>query len=218
VAASSSGTAANATLLRVVRLLRVFRIVSVLPEMRVLVQGLLRSFAPLASMAVLTLLLFYVYGMIGWLAFSDQDPEHWDTITQSMLTLFSVLTLEEWVAIQDTVIDEDPWAWAYFVSFVLLSAFVLLNMVIAIVINSVEDAREVVKREERRRELAELARERSYEARCSPGSMTCVRRSRGSRRRSRPSAGPEGSAQSDSPGGGTMSRPLASRRLPASVY
>jgi len=164
VAASSSGTAANATLLRVVRLLRVFRIVSVLPEMRVLVQGLLRSFAPLASMAVLTLLLFYVYGMIGWLAFSDQDPEHWDTITQSMLTLFSVLTLEEWVAIQDTVIDEDPWAWIHFVSFVLLSAFVLLNMVIAIVINSVEDAREVVKSEERRRELAELARERSYEA------------------------------------------------------
>ena len=163
-AAFVPGVRENATLLRVVRLLRVFRIISVLPEMRVLVQGLVRSFAPLASVGLLTFLLFYVYGMIGWLAFADQDPRHWDTITQAMLTLFSVLTLEEWVAIQDTVIGDSPWAWIYFVSFVLLSAFLLLNMVIAVVINSVEDARELVKEEERKRELAELARETSYQA------------------------------------------------------
>ena len=83
------GVRESTTALRVVRLLRVFRLVSALPEMRVLVQGLARSAAPLLSMGVLVLLLFYAYGMIGWILFSDHDPEHWSSLGQSMLTLFS---------------------------------------------------------------------------------------------------------------------------------
>jgi voltage-gated sodium channel len=150
-AAVFPGVRENTTLLRVVRLLRVFRVVSVLPEMRVLVQGLVRSLAPLVSMAVLALLLFYVYGMIGWIVFADHDPDHWGSIGQAMLTLFSVLTLEEWVAIQDTALDYSGWAWVYFVSFVLISSFLLLNMVIAVVISGVEEARAKVAEEDRRR-------------------------------------------------------------------
>jgi voltage-gated sodium channel len=157
-AAYAPGIRENATLLRVVRLMRVFRLLSVLPEMRVLVRGLLRSLAPLVSVALLTLLLFYVYGMIGWLLFADEDPQNWRTIGQAMLTLFSVLTLEEWTVVQRAALEITPWAWVYFVSFILVSSFLLLNVVIAVVINSVEDARATIAAEERRRE-AEALRE-----------------------------------------------------------
>ena len=135
------GVRENVTALRVVRLLRVFRVVSTLPEMRVLVQGLGRSIAPLMSMAVLVLLLFYAYGMVGWILFSDHDPEHWSSLGQSMLTLFSVLTLEGWVEIQETALKYNEWSWVYFVSFILVSSFVLINMVIAVLINGVDEAR-----------------------------------------------------------------------------
>jgi len=135
------GVRENVTALRVARLLRVFRIASALPEMRVLVQGLGRSVAPLLSMGVLVLLLFYAYGMIGWILFSDHDPEHWSSLGQSMLTLFSVLTLEGWVEIQETALKYNEWSWVYFVSFILVSSFVLINMVIAVLINGVDEAR-----------------------------------------------------------------------------
>jgi voltage-gated sodium channel len=154
------GVRENATALRLIRLLRVFRLVSVLPELRVLVIGLVRSLAPLASVGFLFLILFYVYGMIGWLSFHDKDPENWSSIGQAMLTLFAMLTLEEWVALQREALEITSWAPVYFVSFVLISSFLLLNMVIAVVINSVEEARAILQREER----AALAVEHGEEA------------------------------------------------------
>jgi voltage-gated sodium channel len=162
-AAFVPGIRENATLLRVVRLLRIFRLVSVLPEMRVLVYGLVRSIAPLGSMALLTLLMLYVYAMLGWIAFGDADPERWGTVGAGMLTLFSVLTLEGWPEVQRAALDIHPWAWIYFVSFVLLSSFVLANMLIAVVINSVEDARAQVAEEDRLRDLGHALKEEERE-------------------------------------------------------
>jgi voltage-gated sodium channel len=135
------GVRESTTALRVVRLLRVFRIVSALPEMRVLVSGLGRSVAPLLSMGVLVILLFYAYGMVGWILFSDHDPANWGSLGQAMLTLFALLTLEGWTEIQDTALQMSDWSWIYFVSFILVSSFVLINMVVAVLINGVEEAR-----------------------------------------------------------------------------
>jgi len=140
-AAFLPGVRENATILRVIRLLRVFRLVSLLPELRVLIVALGRSLAPLASMALLTVLLIYVYGMLGWVFFAEDDPERWGSVGKAMLTLFTVLTLEEWTIVMRDAMEVSSWAALYFVSFVLVSAFLLLNMVIAVVINSVEEAR-----------------------------------------------------------------------------
>jgi len=135
------GVRESTTALRVVRLLRVFRLASALPEMRVLVAGLGRSVAPLLSMGVLVVLLFYAYGMVGWILFSEHDPQNWGSLGQAMLTLFSILTLEGWTTIQDTALEFSSWSWIYFVSFILISSFVLINMVVAVLINGVEEAR-----------------------------------------------------------------------------
>jgi voltage-gated sodium channel len=140
-AAFVPGVRENATLLRLVRLLRVVRVVSVLPDLRVLVAGMLRSLPPIGSLAMLSLLFIYVYGMVGWLLFGDELPNQWGDIGRAMLTLFTVLTLEGWNTTMDQARAVEPTAWIFFVSFVLIASFLIINILIAIIINSVEEAR-----------------------------------------------------------------------------
>jgi voltage-gated sodium channel len=150
-AAFVPGVRQNSTLLRLVRLLRVVRIVRVLPDLRVLLLGVWRSVLPLASIAAVTAMLLFVYGMVGWIWFGDELPQQWGDIGRAMLTLFVMLTLENFPAYMDAAREVEPWAWIYFVSFILLAAFIVLNVLIGIVLNSMEEAREL----ERRRELRE---------------------------------------------------------------
>jgi voltage-gated sodium channel len=146
-AAYLPGVRENATVLRLVRLLRVFRVFSLLPELRVLVSGMVRSFRPLGSLALLFVLVLYVYAMLGWILFRSIDPEHWRNIGRAMLTMFQLLTIEGWNDIQDAVLPEEPSSWIFFVSFIVLSAFVLFNIVIGVVINSIEEARDEARAE-----------------------------------------------------------------------
>jgi voltage-gated sodium channel len=163
-AAFAPGLRQNATLLRLVRLLRIVRIVSVLPEVRVLLRGMVRSLPPIGSMAVLGLLLIYLYGMVGWLLFHTEDPGRWGNLGDAMLSLFVMLTLEEWPLYMRAGMEIHPWSWIYFVSYVLIAGFLIINILIGVVINAMEGAR----REERaaaravRREL--LSAQAEHEA------------------------------------------------------
>jgi voltage-gated sodium channel len=157
-AAFVPGLRENATALRLIRLLRVVRVISVLPEVRVLLRGMVRSLPPIASMGALALLLVYVYGMVGWVLFGSEDPGDWGNIGRAMLSLFVMLTLEEWPTYLRAGMEIHPWSWVYFVSYVLVAGFLVINVLIGIVINAMEGAR----REDRaamraeQQELAEL--------------------------------------------------------------
>ncbi|MFM8889361.1 MAG: ion transporter [Solirubrobacterales bacterium] len=142
------GVRENATLLRLVRLLRVVRVVSVLPDLRVLLSGMARAIPPIASMAALAVLLIFIYGMIGWKIFGEAIPERWGDIGEAMLTLFTILTLEGWNEILFAGQEVTQFAWVFFVSFVLIASFLLINILIAIIINAVEDAREAERTQE----------------------------------------------------------------------
>jgi voltage-gated sodium channel len=89
--------------------------------------------------------------MLGWLIYHDHDPERFGTIGLALGTLFQVLTLEGWNDVLAAELEYTQWSWLYFVSFVLISAFVVLNVVIGIVVNSMDEARQI----EHRRELQE---------------------------------------------------------------
>ncbi len=161
-AALLPGLRQNATVLRLLRLLRIVRVVSIFPDLRFLIRGMATSLPPIGSMAMLTSLLIYIYGILGWIFFADTEPEHWGDIGEAMLSLFIVLTLESWPEIMGAVIDVHPWAWIYFVSYVLIASFLLINMVIAILINSLEEVRAMEAIEERlnrRRDEREAAGE-----------------------------------------------------------
>ena len=125
------GVSSNAQLLRLVRLLRVVRVVSVLPDLRVIISGLARSVLPIASLFLLIIFVLYVFGIIGWMLYGALLPEQ-----------FQVLTLEGWNTVAaDAVNATSNWSWLFFIVFVLLAVFIFFNMLIGIMVNSLEEAR-----------------------------------------------------------------------------
>ncbi len=147
----------NSTLLRLARLARIARVVRLLPDVRILMTAMARSLPPMASLGVLAALVLYVYAMIGWAIFGDEDPERWGDIGQAMLTMFVLLTLENFPTLLEAGMDIEPWSWVFFVSFALLAAFILLNVLIGVVLNSLEEARSI--EIEREREALKKLRE-----------------------------------------------------------
>jgi voltage-gated sodium channel len=144
------GVRESSTLLRLARLLRVVRIVRILPDLRILVTGVVRSLPPLGSMLLLTTVLLFIYGMVGWLLFADEIPQDWGNIGRAMLSLFVLLTLEDFPRYMERGMEVHQWSWIYFVTFVLITVFIVINVLIGIVLTSMEEAREL----ERRRRLS----------------------------------------------------------------
>jgi voltage-gated sodium channel len=136
----------NTTILRLARLARIVRVIHLLPDVRILITAVIRSLPPLASMAILTTLILFVYGMVGWQLFGEEVPNRWGTIGEAMLTLFVMLTLEDFPVYMEQGMEIHPWSWIFFVSFTLVAAFVVINVFIAIVLNSMEEARELERR------------------------------------------------------------------------
>ena len=132
---------AFATVARLARLLRVTRLVSVFPELRLIVTTMLKSIPSMGHVVMMLSLLLYVYAVLGVYMFREQDPERWESLAPAFLTLFQMLTLEGWVEIQEAVIDAFPFAWVYFLSFIFVAVFVVVNLFIAVVINNLESAK-----------------------------------------------------------------------------
>ena len=130
-----------ATLARLARLLRVLRLVSALPELRLIVATLLRSIPSMGHVLILLSIIFYVYGVAGYHLFHDVDPTHWRTLGISLLSLFRIVTLEDWTDIMYAAMDAYRWAWLYFVSFVVMGTFVVVNLFIAVVLNNLDEAK-----------------------------------------------------------------------------
>jgi voltage-gated sodium channel len=137
------GVRENATLLRLVRLLRIVRAVRLLPDLRVLTVAVGRSIPGVASLAAITLLLVYVYGMLGWLIFHEHDPANFEDIGQSMVTMFVLLTLENLPVYIERGQELSDWTLLFYVSYVLVASFLIFNLFIGIVINSMEEARAI---------------------------------------------------------------------------
>jgi voltage-gated sodium channel len=120
---------------------------------------MLRSIPSLANVIVLLGLILYVYAVVGVHIFAGVDPLHWGSLPRAGLTLFEILTLEGWVDLMDASLGATRWAWVYYVSFVVLAVFVVINLFIGIVINNLEAAkREQEPASERGALAARLAR------------------------------------------------------------
>jgi voltage-gated sodium channel len=141
VVALIPATGQLAQLARLARLLRVLRLISTLPELRLIVATLVRSIPSMGHVLALMSIIFYVYGVAGYHLFHDVDPTHWRNLGISLLSLFRIVTLEDWTDIMYAAMAMKPWAWMYFVSFVVLGTFVVVNLFIAVVINNLEEAK-----------------------------------------------------------------------------
>ena len=149
LASFAPGLRENTTLLRLARLGRVIRIVRLLPDLRVLTIAIGRSIPGVMSLSVLAILVVFIYGMVGWTIFNEHAPRQYGTIGEAMLTLFVTLTLEnlpDQIALGRELSD---WTIIYFVSYALVAAFLIFNILIGVVINSLEEARAIEHARER---------------------------------------------------------------------
>ena len=149
VASLAPGLRENALLLRLARLARILRVIRLLPDLRVLIVAVGRSIPGVVSLTVLAMLVVFIYGMVGWTIFADHAPEQYGTIGEAMLTLFVTLTLEnlpEQLALGRELSD---WTFLYFISYALVAAFLIFNILIGVVINSLEEARAIEHARER---------------------------------------------------------------------
>ena len=120
--------------------LRAMRLVSRLDKLRMIIGAIGRSIPGISWSAVLLLLIYYILALIGTTLFGEAFPDWFGSIAKSLYTLFQVMTLESWsMGISRPVMEVFGWAWVYFVPFVLISSFVIMNVVVGIVVNSISE-------------------------------------------------------------------------------
>ncbi|MCU7960656.1 MAG: ion transporter [gamma proteobacterium symbiont of Bathyaustriella thionipta] len=127
---------------RLIRIFRVLRMVSIIPELRMLLNSLLRALPQLGYVVMLMFIIFYIYAAIGTTFYADINEVLWGDIAISMLTLFRVMTFEDWTDVMYEAMEVHWWAWIYFLTFIFFTAFAFLNMVIGIVVNAMHEEHE----------------------------------------------------------------------------
>lgn len=132
---------------RLIRIFRVLRMVSIIPELRLLLNSLVKALPQLSYVMMLMFIIFYIYAAIGSTFFAPVNEELWGDIAISMLTLFRVMTFEDWTDVMYEVQEQYGISWLYFLSFIFFTAFAFLNMVIGIVVNVLEQERQKVEGE-----------------------------------------------------------------------
>jgi len=127
------------SVLRALRILRALRLISGVPRMRRVVEALLRAVPGIGAVAALLLLVFYVFAVIATKLFGGEFPQWFGTIGGSMFSLFQIMTLESWsMGIVRPVMEQFPYAWSFFVVFIIVSSFTVLNLFIAIIVDSMQ--------------------------------------------------------------------------------
>lgn len=149
----------NVTLLRLVRILRITRLIGIMPDARVLIDGMRRAGPPALSLGALITMMCFLWAAIGWMLFGHRTPAgmrgYFDNIGEGMLTLFELLTLEGWNQILHDLRTITPWAIVYVIVFLLVGTYVVVNLMVGIIVNSLDDA---YKRRDMERDEADLRR------------------------------------------------------------
>ena len=112
---------------RLVRVFRVMRLVSMIPELRVLLNSLFRAMVPLTYVALLMFIIFYIYAAIGSILFYEVNAELWGNISIALLTLFRIMTFEDWTDVMYETLEFHPWSWIYYLTFIFLYCLCFLK-------------------------------------------------------------------------------------------
>ena len=139
VAISVVPAAGAFSVLRALRVLRLFRLFSVVPEMRSVVEALARAIPGMGAIMLVLCVIFYVAAVMGAKLFSGTHPQFFADLGGSAFTLFQIMTLESWsMGVARPVIAEHPFAWIFFVGFIILTSFAVLNLFIAVIVDSMQ--------------------------------------------------------------------------------
>ncbi len=136
------------SVLRAMRILRLLRVVSVAPSMRRVVEGLLTALPGMGAVFLLMALIFYIGAVMATKLFAADFPEWFGTLGRSAYSLLQIMTLESWsMGIVRPVMDVHPYAWMFFVPFILVTTFAVVNLVVGLIVNSMQDAHQAEENE-----------------------------------------------------------------------
>ncbi|MFN3447666.1 MAG: ion transporter [Roseococcus sp.] len=178
------------SVLRALRVLRVLRLISVVPSLRVVVEAMLHALPGMGSIVLLMALIFYVFGVMATKLYGEIAPERFGTLGESLFTLFQMMTLESWAeANVRPILEHQPLAWLFFVPFILIATFVVLNLFIGVIVDSIQTLRaqreevraEAVAAEARAREQGEDIAAILAELRALRAEVAALRREGGAR-------------------------------------
>lgn len=145
------------SVLRALRVLRVLRLVSAVPTLRRVVAGLIGSLPGIGAIALLLSLVYYVYAVMATNLFGPDHPEEFGNLGRSAYSLFTVMTLEGWNDLAGRVMKTHPYAWLFFIPYILTTTFTVLNLFIAIIVNAMQTEAEAT----RKLEIAEHEKEQA---------------------------------------------------------
>jgi len=129
------------SVLRALRILRVLRVISATPRLRRVVEGFITALPGMGSVFLLMALIFYIGAVMATKLFSDSFPEWFGDLGRSAYSLFQIMTLESWsMGIVRPVMEVFPWAWAFFVPFIMVTTFAVVNLLVGLIVNSMQDA------------------------------------------------------------------------------
>ncbi|QYU68816.1 ion transporter [Leptolyngbya sp. 15MV] len=145
------------SVLRALRILRALRLVSVVPSMRKVIVGLFSAIPSIGTVIVMLALLFYISAVMATKLFGPAFPEWFGSLGASLYSLFQIMTLESWsMGIVRPVMEQFPYAWTFFVPFILLTSFIVLNLFIGVIVNAMSEASDEEAHDEREEILREL--------------------------------------------------------------
>lgn len=154
------------SVLRAMRILRALRLISMIKSMRRVVAALLSALPGMGSIATLLILVMYVAAVMGTKLFAEASPVYFGSLGKTLFTLFQVMTMEGWADIARDIMETKPWAWVFFLGFILVSTFTVLNLFIAVVVNAMQEtvaadlkAEQVAEAHEAHDERGEILRE-----------------------------------------------------------
>ncbi len=135
--------AGGLSVLRAMRIMRVLRVVSIAPSLRRVVEGFISALPGMISVFALMALIFYIAGVMATKLFADTFPQWFGTLGESLYSLFQIMTLESWsMGIVRPVMEVHPYAWAFFVPFIMVTTFAVVNLVVGLIVTSMEGENE----------------------------------------------------------------------------
>ena len=141
VAISLAPASEGLSVLRALRVLRVFRVLSYAPRLRRVIEGFIAALPGMGSVFLLMTIIFYIASVIATKLFGHDFPNWFGSIGHSAYSLFQIMTLESWsMGIVRPVMEKFPYAWAFFVPFILVTTFAVVNLIVGLIVNSMQEA------------------------------------------------------------------------------
>lgn len=124
--------------LRAVRVLRILRLITIFPNLRKVILGLLNAIPGISSIGAVLMIIMYTSAIIATQLYSSTFPEYFGTLQQSAFSLFQIMTVEGWPDIARKVIELHPNSWIFFVSYILITAFIIINLFVAVIVEAIQ--------------------------------------------------------------------------------